>query len=316
MVVIECPHCSDEIEMDDDSYGLFECPSCGGEYEWGEEPKTKISKSTKKTDFSKLKKRSNSNKKTVKTAPIESAMLVEPNQILMTMFTVLMMVIILAGLNSDFWYKVSYSTYDEWDDNGRDIETGWSFSSSTTVAATTYEDIEVSTLSSSDFSYQIEYAELAIENMEDYCRDWGDSEEAKEYCDEALDELQESLDSHNSWNNAGTFLWIFIMLGLLCSIAIILLNFFAILDDYKAIHLPENIYDNYSKINTILNLVLPSLLIIGCILYWIMAPDPEAMIDEVPDDFSSGPGMIWWVTVIISIGYIIKPAITLTKERF
>jgi len=302
--------------MDDGAYGLFECPYCGGEYEWGEKPKTKISKSTKKTDLSKLKKRSYSNKTIVKTAPTESAMLVEPSQIFMTIFTILMMTIILAGLNSDFWYKVSYSTYDEWDDNERGFETGWSFSSSTTVVTSTYEDIETSMLSSNDFSYQIEYAELAIENMEDYCRDWEDSEEGKEYCDETLDELQESLDWQNSWNNAGTFLWIFIMLGLLCSVAIILLNFFAILDDYKAIHLPENIYDNYSKINTILDIVLPSLLIIGCILYWIMVPDSEALMYEVPDDFSSGPGMIWWVTVIISIGYIIKPAITLAKGRF
>ena len=39
MVVIECPHCDEEIEMDDGAFGLFECPYCEGEYEWGEPPK-------------------------------------------------------------------------------------------------------------------------------------------------------------------------------------------------------------------------------------------------------------------------------------
>ena len=40
MVVIECPHCSEDIEMDDGAYGLFECPYCEGEYERGEVPKS------------------------------------------------------------------------------------------------------------------------------------------------------------------------------------------------------------------------------------------------------------------------------------
>jgi len=36
MVLIECPHCDEELEMDDDSFGIFECPLCEMEYEWGE----------------------------------------------------------------------------------------------------------------------------------------------------------------------------------------------------------------------------------------------------------------------------------------
>tara|TARA_B100001996_G_scaffold217502_1_gene167229 strand:+ start:265 stop:957 length:693 start_codon:yes stop_codon:yes gene_type:complete len=36
MVVIECPHCEEHIELDDDASGLFECPFCEGEFEWGE----------------------------------------------------------------------------------------------------------------------------------------------------------------------------------------------------------------------------------------------------------------------------------------
>lgn len=43
MVVIECPHCEEHIELDDDASGLFECPFCEGEFEWGmdEEEKTR-----------------------------------------------------------------------------------------------------------------------------------------------------------------------------------------------------------------------------------------------------------------------------------
>jgi hypothetical protein len=36
MVVIECPHCEEHIELEDDASGLFECPFCEGEFEWGE----------------------------------------------------------------------------------------------------------------------------------------------------------------------------------------------------------------------------------------------------------------------------------------
>lgn len=35
MVDILCPHCEDEIELDDDASGEFECPYCEEEFEWG-----------------------------------------------------------------------------------------------------------------------------------------------------------------------------------------------------------------------------------------------------------------------------------------
>ena len=34
MVDILCPHCEQEIAIDDDAYGEFECPHCDGEFEW------------------------------------------------------------------------------------------------------------------------------------------------------------------------------------------------------------------------------------------------------------------------------------------
>ena len=37
MVEIECPHCDEGIELDDDDFGLFECPHCEEEFEWNSE---------------------------------------------------------------------------------------------------------------------------------------------------------------------------------------------------------------------------------------------------------------------------------------
>ena len=42
MVEILCPHCEEDIELDDDAYGEFSCPYCDGEFEWGEAPKSKV----------------------------------------------------------------------------------------------------------------------------------------------------------------------------------------------------------------------------------------------------------------------------------
>ena len=38
MVEILCPHCEEEIELDDDASGEFACPHCGGEFEWNIQP--------------------------------------------------------------------------------------------------------------------------------------------------------------------------------------------------------------------------------------------------------------------------------------
>ena len=51
MVVIECPYCEEDIELDDDAFGLFECPYCDQEFEWGmdeEETEVVSSKQRKK----------------------------------------------------------------------------------------------------------------------------------------------------------------------------------------------------------------------------------------------------------------------------
>ena len=34
MVEIECPHCDEGIELEDDVFGLFDCPHCDEEFSW------------------------------------------------------------------------------------------------------------------------------------------------------------------------------------------------------------------------------------------------------------------------------------------
>jgi hypothetical protein len=34
MVEIQCPHCEDDIELEDGVFGLFDCPYCNQEFEW------------------------------------------------------------------------------------------------------------------------------------------------------------------------------------------------------------------------------------------------------------------------------------------
>ena len=55
MVEILCPHCEEEIELDDDAYGEFSCPYCDGEFEWGEEPKSKVRVSSSSESMSGIK---------------------------------------------------------------------------------------------------------------------------------------------------------------------------------------------------------------------------------------------------------------------
>ena len=34
MVEIQCPHCDEDIELEDDVFGLFDCPHCDEEFTW------------------------------------------------------------------------------------------------------------------------------------------------------------------------------------------------------------------------------------------------------------------------------------------
>lgn len=34
MAVTQCPHCGEDVELEDDASGLFDCPHCGNNFDW------------------------------------------------------------------------------------------------------------------------------------------------------------------------------------------------------------------------------------------------------------------------------------------
>jgi len=37
MVEIQCPHCEEDIELEDGAFGLFDCPHCDEEFSWDDD---------------------------------------------------------------------------------------------------------------------------------------------------------------------------------------------------------------------------------------------------------------------------------------
>ncbi len=51
MVEIECPHCDEGIELEDDDFGLFDCPHCDEEFEWNSEKPSVFEDLVRQQDF-------------------------------------------------------------------------------------------------------------------------------------------------------------------------------------------------------------------------------------------------------------------------
>lgn len=51
MIDIQCPHCEQGIELDDNDSGLFECPFCEKEFEWNMEKPINYDDSFNVKDF-------------------------------------------------------------------------------------------------------------------------------------------------------------------------------------------------------------------------------------------------------------------------
>lgn len=43
MVEVQCPHCVDDVELENDAFGLFECPYCDEEFEYYHESSNDLS---------------------------------------------------------------------------------------------------------------------------------------------------------------------------------------------------------------------------------------------------------------------------------
>jgi len=57
MIDIQCPYCNEDIELDDDDFGLFKCPYCDEEFRWEQDSDDiaiKSSEASSKSDLHRL----------------------------------------------------------------------------------------------------------------------------------------------------------------------------------------------------------------------------------------------------------------------
>ena len=51
MVEIQCPHCEEDIELEDGTFGLFDCPHCDEDFSWGSDNDLGMESNSKLKDF-------------------------------------------------------------------------------------------------------------------------------------------------------------------------------------------------------------------------------------------------------------------------
>ena len=330
MVIIECPHCSEDLEMDDDAYGLFECPYCSGEYEWGEAPKTSTKKKTSKYNFKSkdfIKERTrnieSSNSSNRSKSRKEYSTNLEYSALNFTSLainTVLIFIVIL-GLNSNSWYGFSYSG-EEFDDDG---EFDANFGLSYVEFIVTEDDRE--TYWDEDLTYyyyggemqsyesQLEEAKANLEFTEEICEDWEDDDQ----CEIMITQGQESVDFWNSWDSSGSFLFVLLLFSLLLLIVILSCKLLVFLNHNEWLSTDDEMLNIITKIEIIATLVTSSILIIGLFMYWLFVPNIEnwwdIMDQGVPSGLSSGLGFIWWVTLLTSLALIVSSTFESMAKR-
>ena len=333
MVVIECPHCSEEIEMDDDAYGLFECPYCSGEYEWGEAPKTTMKKKTSKYNFKSrdiIKERtrnigsSNTSNRQSKprkeyTTNLQYGAL---NFTSLAINTALLFIVII-GLNSNSWYGFSYS--DDGFDGEGDGEIKANFGSSYVEYTITEderpsywdEDLTYYYFGGSMISYesQLEQAKASLKSTEEMCEDWEDNDQ----CDTMITQAQESVDFWNSWDSAGSFLLGLLIFTLILLIVTLSSKILVLFNHNEWLFTNDEMMKVVNKIENIATLVTCSMLIIGLLMYWMFLPNIEnwwdILDDTTPSGLSSGLGIIWWITLLTSVMLIISSTFETVAKR-
>ena len=322
MTVIECPHCAEDLEMDDDAYGLFECPYCSGEYEWGEAPKKKTPKynfKSRETINERTQKISSSNTSNRQRRLSNDSNLGYSalNFASLTIATILVFIIII-GLNSNSWYGFSYSeddgefegnfglSYVEYIVTEDERESYWD------------EDTTYPYLRGSIEGYEsaLGEAEASQKSVEEMCDDW----EENERCDTMITQAQESVDYWNSWDTSGSFLFGLLLFILIILILILSCKLLIFLNHNGWLTSSDEMLRVFSKIEIISTLVTCSILSLGLIMYWLFVPNIENWWDimdtSVPSGLSSGLGMIWWTTMLTSLALIATTTIeSIAKKR-
>lgn len=312
MVVIECPHCSEDIEMDDDAFGLFECPYCENDYEWGEAPKSKKRKSISSVNRTQLKKKSRTKSLESKTKPLQrkkqnnsqkNMVVLEYGgiQVSALFATFVMLMLIFTGLNSDEWY-----TADSWEEydaeyirecelsDGAGSGQGWSFGTSAVLTKSVSdtrtdscwsgggldsEEYQRVRYSGQNYGNAIVEVSEQIESKEEYCEEWGgwgDAEDEKEFqdqCEEDLEHLGETHDWYNSWDNGGTLIKIVMLISLFFCLLIFSIKTLLLLQHIGVIESENDLLTKITMYENMLSAIMAMLVVFGLILYWLIIPD-------------------------------------------
>jgi len=291
MVEILCPHCEEEIELDDDAVGEFSCPYCDGEFEWGEpeEEETDLDFG----DFNKVHSGS-------------ANLIYKPA---MLAFTLVMVIITVVGLNSGSWYGASVTM--EGGDLEGEINYDFGLSEADFSSSLSYrqQDTQKSTVINN-------YEDMEKEMLEYLLLDWNEGEDCEapwanydcEEVAEMVEEAQMLADWWGDWDSSGSLLKFFLIMSLIFFIIILISKILLLLDEKGNMKLPANLIEVLNKWDNVSTFVTGILLLIGCVIYAIMMPgemDGYAFwwSHDAGADVSAGMGMIWWTTLVLSIGY-------------
>ena len=345
MVVIECPHCSEDIEMDDDAFGLFECPYCENDYEWGEAPKSIKRKSISSVNRTQLKKKSRTKSLESKTKPLQRKKQNNSQknmdvleyggiQVSALFATFVMLMLIFTGLNSEEWYTAD--SWEEYDSEyirecklseGTGSGQEWSFGTSAVLTkfvsdkrvdgcwsdeySEEYEDVRYS---GQNYGNIILEVSKQIESKEEYCEEWSgweeeDEKEFQDRCEEDLEQLGETHDWYNSWEEGGNLIKIFMLISLFFCLFIFSIKTLLLLQHIGVIKSEKELIAKITMYENILSAIMAILVVFGLILYWLIIPDFNHLFRlddnwEEPEDYSYGLGMIWWLTMIFSFIYV------------
>ena len=291
MVEILCPHCEEEIELDDDAVGEFSCPYCDGEFEWGEPEEEEADLDF--GDFNKVHSGS-------------ANLIYKPA---MLAFTLVMVIITVVGLNSGSWYGASVTMEGGDLEGENNYDFGLSEADFSSSLSYRQQDTQKSTVINN-------YEDMEKEMLEYLLLDWNEGEDCEapwanydcEEVAEMVEEAQMLADWWGDWDSSGSLLKFFLIMSLIFFIIILISKILLLLDEKGNMKLPANLIEVLNKWDNVSTFVTGILLLIGCVIYAIMMPGEMEgytfwWAHDAGADISAGMGMIWWTTLILSIGY-------------
>lgn len=284
MVAILCPHCEEEIELEDDASGEFACPFCEGEFEWNMEPDTGSGRGGST--------RGDTAQTGAGIPPLH------PMEWVGHGLSIFILIFVIICLGSGSLYSITASATEE----GESVDL-IDFS----YGVNDYSGREFNTPVSS--TYVDEIAKLEAERAE-MC-EWSP--------DECSTHNAEEIENLESWNKAGNYLGFFVIMALLSAIAVVMFRLVLMLELMNTVVLNERMFVTSTYGKTFLPFFTGGCLLIGMILFMILSPGAtlyEGLLNEVfpSAELSSGFGMVVWFSLLLSIGYSVFSIFEMSVE--